>query len=135
MSTSLPSFVAGPQSPPLAGAASGLAIAIERAGPRARIVHGTYRVIAGDRGRVGRGPVRHQVWLVLLHRPSALSWSGRPGAGVTVFEGEETAGKNIEGHFSVDLHECAGIEPTADGTFDLIAVLGPWRSAAVALEL
>jgi hypothetical protein len=114
---------------------SGIAIAIERAGSIGRIVHGTYRVIVGDRGRAGREPVRHQVWLVLLHRPTALSWTGRPGAGVPVFEGEEAAGKDVEGHFHVDLHECLGLEQTKSGTFDLIAVLGPWRSAAVELEL
>jgi hypothetical protein len=135
MSSTLPSFSAVPQSPPLGAAPSDITVTVERMSPRAHVVHGAYRVASADRATLGRDPVRHQVWLVLIDRATLACWAGRPGAGAAMFEGEEPAGRNVEGFFSVDLSECVGLEARAAGVYDLIAVLGPYKSPAVAISI
>ena len=134
-SVALPSFTRDSSSPQLEGTTSAVAIALESTGPRKRTVHGAYRVTPGDRALIGRDPVRHQAWLVLVNRGTLETRAVRPGYGVTVFEGEEPAGKPIEGYFSVDLHECLDLDARASGMFDLTLVLGPFKSPAVEVSV
>lgn len=136
---SLPSFerdAASPRLPEGPGVGSAIVLALD--GDRTRagtVARGAYRVAAGDRALLGRAPLRAQVWLVAIHRDTRATWLGRLGSAAVVFSGEEPETGGVDGWFSVNLAECCGLPETARGIFDVTAVLGPFKSAAVEIQV
>lgn len=141
MSDSYPSFARSDQSPALPprtagkpGAGSGVALTLSGASPKGTIVRGAYRVTAEDRAALGPGPLRPRVFLFVLGRDVVSAWIGRPGGEAAVFAGEEPEAGDIEGWFSVVLEECCRMPDERGQICDIVATLGPWKSAPVELQ-
>lgn len=133
---SLPSFERGPHSPPLPANKSGIAIARSADGLMTEVLlHGNYRVSAEDRAHLGPHRVRHQVWIVAVHRVSRGSFLGRPGADSVVFAEEEPSSGAVEGAFTVNLAAVLRLPRAAAGAYDVTAVLGPLRSVPIGVLL
>jgi hypothetical protein len=133
---SLPSYerdAASPRLPaPEGPPASAIALALDGDGTRERTVaRGAYRVVEADRERLGRSPVRAQVWLVAVDRATRLAWLARVGGASIVFAGEEPERGPIEGWFNVRLADCCRLPPDLHGPIDVTAALGPFLSSAV----
>jgi hypothetical protein len=99
------------------------------------LAHGSYRVTAEDRARLGPHRVRHQVWLLAVHRESRAAFLGRPAADSVVFAAEEPAAGAVEGWFHVRLAEAAGVPAKLAGLYDVSAILGPFLSRPVTVTL
>lgn len=133
---SLPSFERGPHSPPLPATGSAMAIARSADGLMSEVLlHGSYRVSAEDRAGLGPHRVRHQLWIVAIHRTMRATFLGRPGADSVVFADEEPSSGAIEGAFTVNLAAALRLPKDAAGTYDVTAVLGPVRSVPVGVLL
>jgi len=141
VSESYPSFERNDQSPPLpprvpgkAGAGSAVALALSGSSPKGTIVRGAYRVTAEDRATLAPGPLRPRVFLFVLGREVVTAWIGRPGGEAAVFAGEEPPTGDIEGWFNVVLEDCCRMSNDRGQFCDIVAVLGPWKSAPVELR-
>ena len=136
MSERLPSFQKDKASPPLPEASAAIALSLEGTGLHdVTLAHGSYRVSGAERAHLGGGPVRTQVWLLVIHRDSRTSWLGRPGKYAIVTADDEPAEGDVTGWFSVRLAECCGLPADVTGLVDVTAVLGPWKSAPLEIRL
>ena len=134
--TPLPAFHADPSCPPLPAEGSGIAIVTSGDGPIAEVlVHGSYRVAEADRARLGPARVRHQVWLVAIHRQTRLARWARAAGDAVEFGEEEPARGPITGWFHVALAATLGIPENDRGLYDVIAALGPFRAPSQAVTL
>jgi hypothetical protein len=92
--------------------------------------------VAGeDRGLLGPARVRHQVWLVAIHRESRACRWARAAGDALVFADEEPAKGPVTGWFHVALAATLGIPERERGLYDVSAALGPLRSAPQAVRL
>jgi hypothetical protein len=134
--TPLPNFERAPESPPLPHSGSAVVVAKSGDGLISEVIlHGSYRVTTEDRERLGPYAVRHQIWLLAVHRTSRVSYLARPGANAVVFPAEEPTKGEIEGWFHAQLSGAAGIPSQAPGLYDVTAFLGPLLSKPIAVML
>lgn len=134
--TPLPSFERAAESPALPPQGSGVALVASGDGLMSQVLaHGSYRIAADDRARLGPHPTRHQVWLLAVHRESRAAFLGRPAADSVVFADEEPRTGAVEGWFHVRLAEGAGVPAKLAGLYDVTAILGPFLSKPVAVTL
>jgi hypothetical protein len=134
--TPLPSFERTRESPALPPAGSALVIAKSGDGVMSDVLlHGSYRVVAEDRALLGPHRIRHQVWLLAVHRTTRAVYFNRPGGESVVFNEEEPPRGPVEGWFQVQLSGAAGIPSNQAGVYDVTALLGPIRSAPLAVTL
>ncbi len=134
--TPLPAFQPDSTCPPLPAEGAGIAIVTSGDGPMAEVVvHGSYRVTDEARARLGPERIRRQVWLVAIHRGSRVAHWGRAAGDSLVF-GEEEPGKGaVTGYFHAALAATVGMPEKFPGLYDVTAVLGPLRSAPVAVTV
>lgn len=132
----LPAFHADPTCPALPAKGPGLAIVTSGDGPMAEVVvHGSYRVTDEVRERLGAAHLRHQVWIVAIHRGSRMAHWGRMAGDALVFGEDEPGQGVVTGYFHVALAATVGLPAKAPGLYDVTAVLGPLRSEPVAVTL
>lgn len=132
----LPAFHSDTTSPPLPPAVSAITIVSSGDGPIAEaVLHGSYRVLAADRARLGPAKIRHQIWLVAIQRESRAVYFGRAAAEAVVFAEDEPAKGDVQGWFHVLLAPAAHIPKESFGLYDITAVLGPLRSEPHAVTL
>ena len=132
MTETLPRFERSDHSPRMSeeGSAILLSTSIGKT-PAETVVRGSWRIAATERAELGAGAVRPRVWLLAIARESRLIWIGRPGGDAILFGDDEPASGAIEGWFHVSLGECLRMPDAARGLFDLVAVLGPWKSPSI----
>ena len=125
----LPAFHADPACPALPAEGAGIAIAKSADGPMSEVViHGSYRVTDETRARLGPKSIRHQVWIVAIHRGSRMAYRGRAAGDAIVFGEDEPAKGVVTGWFHCGLAATVGMAARDVGMYDVTAVLGPLRS-------
>jgi len=130
----LPTFQADPLCPKLPAEGPALAIVTSGDGPMGEIViHGSYRVTDEVRARLGPASIRHQVWLVAIHRGSRVACWGRMAGDALVFGEEEPVRGVVTGYFHVALASTVRMSEKFPGLYDVMAVLGPLRSVPVSV--
>ena len=132
----LPTFLADTTSPKLPAEGAGIAIVTSGDGPlNGLLVHGSYRVTEEVRVRLGPAPMRHQLWLVAIHRGSRVAHWGKVAGDAIVFGEDEPERGVVSGWFHCALMPTVQLPEKAVGLYDLIAVLGPLRSAPVGVTV
>ncbi len=136
MAEPLRSYERASDSPAIEPAASGIVVTLHKgAASGGLIARGAYRVLGLDRGALGSAAVRQQVWLAAIDQDTGAAWWGSPGGEAVVFAEEEPPTGAVEGWFNVELSACCGIPEDVVGPFDVTAVLGPFKSAPVEVQI
>ena len=132
----LPAFLADTTSPKLPAEGAAITIVTSGDGPMNDVVvHGSYRVTEAMRARLGPAAIRHQLWLVAIHRGSRVAYRGKVAGDAIVFGEDEPEKGPVSGWFHCALMPTVKMPEKAVGPYDLIAVLGPLRSAPVGVTV
>jgi hypothetical protein len=131
----LPHFERDEASPKLDPNAGGIVIAAADGRIAEVTLRGAFRMLAADRAGLAAAPLRGQVWVVAIERDLRSCHLGRPGADAMVFAEEEPKAGPVEGWFNISLAECCKLPKQRGGTYDVTAMIGPYKSAVVTLKL